>query len=101
MMGQVVSIEEFRRQRLDRRLKKSVKAAQGDLANAYRAQCDLIDELRQARCNQEHILEIMERASYAIDERAYRIGNIGRDPERTLSRPQEAGYELPRLLSDD
>jgi hypothetical protein len=104
MMSQVVSIEEFRRQRLDRQLKKSVKAAQGDLANAYRAQCDLIDELRQARCptrNQEHILEIMERASYAMDERAYRIGNIGRDPERTLSRPQEAGYELPRLLSDD
>jgi hypothetical protein len=105
MMGQVVSIEEFRRQRLDRELKKRLKAAQDDLARAYRAQSDLIDELRRARCStrsEECILEMMDRASYAlIDERADRIGNVGRDPERIHPRPQEVGPELPRFLSDD
>jgi hypothetical protein len=105
MMGQVVSIEEFRRQRLDRELKKRLKAAQDDLAKAYRAQRDLIDDLRQARCptcNEERILEIMERASYAmIGERAYRLANGGRDPERTLPGPQRDGHELSRFLWDD
>jgi hypothetical protein len=103
MMGQVVSIEEFRRQRLDRELKKRLKAAQDDLAKAYRAQSDLIDELRRARCpTRRDIFEIMDRASYAlIDERAYRIGNVGRDPERILPSQQGAGPELPRFLSDD
>jgi hypothetical protein len=103
MMGQVVSIEEFRRRRLGRELKKRLKAAQDDLAKAYRAQRDLIDGLRQARyptCNEERILEIMERASYAmIDD--YRLGNVGRDPERTLGRPQGVSHELPHFLWDD
>jgi hypothetical protein len=85
MMGQVVSIEDFRRQCLDRQLKKRLKAAQGDLAKAHRAQCDLIDELRRARCpiqTEQRILEIMERASRAMaDERPRIIGDFGRDPE--------------------
>jgi cellobiose-specific phosphotransferase system component IIA len=74
MMGQVVSIEEFRRQRLDRELKKRIKAAQDNLAKAYTAQSDLIDELRQARPirTEARILETMKHASYAIDERALR-----------------------------
>ena len=96
-MGKVVSIEEFRRQRLDKQLKKRLKVAHDHLTKAYRAQYDLIEDLRQARYptrNEECILEIMERASYAIDERAYRTGNVGRDPEVT-------GPELARFLTDD
>jgi hypothetical protein len=99
MMGQVISIEEFRRQRLDRELKKRLKAAHDDIAKAYRAQRDLIDELQQARCptcNEERILEIMERASYAMID-----ATGGRDGERTLPGPQGAGQELPRFLWDD
>jgi hypothetical protein len=85
MMGQVVSIEEFRRQCLDRQLKKRLKAAQGDLATAYRAQRDLIDELWRVRCpiqTEQRILEIMEGASRAMnDERPRIVGHFGRDPE--------------------
>jgi hypothetical protein len=75
MMGQVVSIEDFRRQYLNRQLKKRLKAAQGDLAKAYRTQRDLIGELRRARCpiqTEQCILEIME---------GHCIRNFGRDPE--------------------
>jgi len=85
MMGQVVSIEDFRRQCLNRQLKKRLMAAQGDLARAYRAQRDLIDELRRARCpiqTEQRILEIMEGAWHAmVGERPRLIGDFGRDPE--------------------
>jgi hypothetical protein len=71
-MGQVVSIDEFRRQRLDRQLKKRLKDAQGDLANARAAQGDLISELRHA-CwptdEEERILKAMENVAHVMDVR--------------------------------
>src|SRR5262245_18399972 len=92
MMGQVVSIDEFRRQRLDRQLKKRLKDAQGDLANAQAAQRDLISELRCA-CwptdEEERILKAMECVAHVVDVRL--------DQEWTI-RTQDTGqqFELSR-----
>ena len=72
MMGQVVSIDDFRRQRLDRKLKKRLQDARGDLANAQEAQRDLISELRRA-CwptdEEERILRAMENVAHVMDVR--------------------------------
>ena len=72
MMGQVVSIDDFRRQHLDRKLQKRLKDAQGDLANAQAAQRDLISDLRRA-CwptdEEERILKAMENVAHVMDVR--------------------------------
>ena len=70
MMGQVVSIDDFRRQRLDRKLKKRLQDAQGDLANAQEAQRDLISKLRRARWpadEEERILKAIENVAHVMD----------------------------------
>jgi hypothetical protein len=105
MMGKIISIDDFRRQRLERQLKKRLEEAEGDLAKAYDAQRELIHLLRRAKCPtryEERILEIMEGVSYAmVGQRAYLMGNAGHGPEKTIRGLQSAGQELPRFPLED
>jgi hypothetical protein len=82
-MAGVVSINDFRRQRLDRQLKKRLKEARGDLANAQTAQRELISELRRARCptdEEEYILKVRENVVLVIDVRLDQESGAGYRP---------------------